>query len=653
MKINYRPEIDGLRAIAVLAVIFYHARINILGYEPFKGGFIGVDIFFVISGYLITSIILKELYHKGTFSFKHFYERRIRRIIPVLLLVTLITLPFGWLYLVPKSLIDYSYSILYSLSFLSNFYFPISGQVYGDTDSLLKPFLHTWSLSVEEQYYILIPIFLIIIFKFFRRYLKIILISGLIISLLLAEYGSRNFPGFNFYLIPSRGWELLSGSILAYFEIKSGHRSYKKIFIKTLPALGIILIFHSIIFFDDKMYHPSFYSISPIIGVCLLIWFTNKDEVITKILSSKLFVGIGLISYSLYLWHYPLFAFVRITNFAEENILNGLLVGIILIILSILSFHFIEQPARNKKIKFKFIYVPIIFFYVFLSIISFNFINKKGFEERFYVSDTYKFSNVENKIKSNKFENEYNYNNYDHRKNVLIVGNSHAEDTLKILSKTNLNKKIYFNLTSFDENTLNFQIIYLYKFLKDKNSLRKIYDEKFLKQLNKQYNNADLILLSSSYSNKDIVFLEELIKLIKSDGKMVLIFDNALLQNKINDLNRLDYYVYKNRKFPNKKELDEIEKNMFKDLKNTKNINLKIEKIAKKNQINLVQRNKLFCNFDKKKCPSITEKGYKIYWDFEHITFEGAEFFAKKIQENKMFLSYLESSLNLSLQIKP
>ena len=112
MKINYRPEIDGLRAIAVLAVIFYHARINILGYEPFKGGFIGVDIFFVISGYLITSIILKELYQKGTFSFKHFYERRIRRIIPVLLLVTLITLPFGWLYLVPKSLIDYSYSIL-------------------------------------------------------------------------------------------------------------------------------------------------------------------------------------------------------------------------------------------------------------------------------------------------------------------------------------------------------------------------------------------------------------------------------------------------------------------------------------------------------------------------------------------------------------
>ena len=134
---------------------------------------------------------------------------------------------------------------------------------------------------------------------------------------------------------------------------------------------------------------------------------------------------------------------------------------------------------------------------------------------------------------------------------------------------------------------------------------------------------------------------------------MVLIFDNALLQNKINDLNRLDYYVYKNRKFPNKKELDEIEKNMFKDLKNTKNINLKIEKIAKKNQIYLVQRNKLFCNFDKKKCPSITEKGYKIYWDFEHITFEGAEFFAKKIQENKMFLSYLESSLNLSRQIKP
>ena len=224
MKLNYRPEIDGLRAIAVVAVIFYHAQITIFGYRFFKGGFIGVDIFFVISGYLITSIILKELLTNGSFSFKHFYERRIRRILPALLFVMLVSLPFAWIYLLPSSFVDFSKSILYSLGFSSNFYFYYSGQQYGAESGLLKPFLHTWSLSIEEQYYILFPIVLLIIYKYFNKYLIQILILGFIISLGLAEWGNRNYPSLNFYILPTRGWELLAGSILAYFEISNGHR---------------------------------------------------------------------------------------------------------------------------------------------------------------------------------------------------------------------------------------------------------------------------------------------------------------------------------------------------------------------------------------------------------------------------------------------
>ena len=193
MKINYRPEIDGLRAIAVVAVILYHTQITILGHSPFKGGFIGVDIFFVISGYLITSIIIKELITTGTFSYKHFYERRIRRILPALLLVMVVSLPFAWIYLTPSSLIDFSKSILYSLGFSSNFYFHYSGQEYGATSGLVKPFLHTWSLSVEEQYYILFPIVLLVTFKYFKKYLIHILILSFVISLGLADWGSRNY----------------------------------------------------------------------------------------------------------------------------------------------------------------------------------------------------------------------------------------------------------------------------------------------------------------------------------------------------------------------------------------------------------------------------------------------------------------------------
>ena len=173
MKLTYRPEIDGLRAIAVGAVILYHAQITIFGHQPFKGGFIGVDIFFVISGYLITSIILKELLTTDSFSFLHFLERRVRRILPVLLLVILVSLPFSWIYLLPNSLVDFSKSILYSLGFSSNFYFHYSGQQYGAESGLLKPFLHTWSLSVEEQYYIFFPVILLIIFRYFRKYLNV------------------------------------------------------------------------------------------------------------------------------------------------------------------------------------------------------------------------------------------------------------------------------------------------------------------------------------------------------------------------------------------------------------------------------------------------------------------------------------------------
>jgi len=247
MKLLHRPEIDGLRAIAVGAVILYHAQITIFGYQPFKGGFIGVDIFFVISGYLITSIILKELVTTGSFSFRHFYERRIRRILPALLFVMLVSFPFVWLYIIlPSNFVDFSKSILYSLGFSSNFYFHYSGQVYGSTNGLLKPFLHTWSLSVEEQFYILFPIVLLITFKYFRKFLIHILILGFLISLGLAEWGSKNHPSFNFYILPTRGWELLAGSILAYFEITKGHRSKNYILNSILPFTGLILIGHSI-----------------------------------------------------------------------------------------------------------------------------------------------------------------------------------------------------------------------------------------------------------------------------------------------------------------------------------------------------------------------------------------------------------------------
>jgi len=431
MKITYRPEIDGLRAIAVGAVILYHAQITIFGYQPFRGGFIGVDIFFVISGYLITSIILNELVTTGSFSFKHFYERRIRRILPALLFVMLASLPFAWMYLLPNSFIDFSKSILYSLGFSSNFYFHYSGQQYGAESGLLKPFLHTWSLSVEEQYYILFPIVLLVTFKYFKNHLLTILVIGLIISLLMADWGSKNYPSASFYFLHTRMWELLAGSILAYFEIKSGHRSKNKTLNLILPSVGVFLIGHSILFFYDKMFHPSFYSLSPIIGVCLIIWFSNKDELITKILSTKLFVGIGLISYSLYLWHYPIFSFARITEFTQGNLFKKLLLGIFIIILSVFSYYFIERPARDKSNRFKFLISLILISISILVIVNINIVQKNGYKDRLSEIFLKNLSEkpltlLKNSDGKNCFDNieECKFNTSSNKK-VYVIGDSH------------------------------------------------------------------------------------------------------------------------------------------------------------------------------------------------------------------------------------
>ena len=382
MKLTYRPEIDGLRAIAVSIVILYHAQITILGHQPFRGGFIGVDIFFVISGYLITSIILKELVTTGSFSFKYFYERRIRRILPPLLFVMLASLPFASMYLLPSSLIDFSKSILYSLGFSSNFFFHYSGQQYDAENGLLKPFLHTWSLSVEEQFYILFPIFLLVTFKYFKKYLLIILFFSFVISLQMADFGSKNYPSATFYFLHTRMWELIVGSILAYFEIILGRRGKHKKLNLILPSVGLILIGHSILFFNEKIFHPSFFTLSPIIGVSLIIWFSNGEEIINKILSSRLFTGVGLISYSLYLWHYPIFSFARMIEITQGDFVKKVILGIVVFILSIFTYFFIEKPARNKKFKFRFIFLLLLLFYFILILVNSTIILKDGYHKR-------------------------------------------------------------------------------------------------------------------------------------------------------------------------------------------------------------------------------------------------------------------------------
>jgi len=346
-KLSYRAEVDGLRAIAIISVILYHAQIVLFGNDWFEGGYIGVDIFFVISGYLITRIILSEFYEKGSFSFLNFYERRARRILPMLCLVIFVSFPFAWQKLLPADVVEYAQSVLASLFFGSNFFFYFSTTEYGADSALLKPFLHTWSLGIEEQFYLVFPCIALIAFKFFRRYFLGILVLFSLLSLLFSEIMSVGNPDLNFYLPFSRFWELAVGSTLAYRELN--HRSEPYSFwTRLLPIIGLSLIIYSILFFDSKTPHPSFHTTVPILGVALIISFASENDLIGKILGSKPFVQIGLISYSAYLWHFPIFAFSRLGVSAHTNY-DKLEWIILTVVLSILSYHVIERPFRSKK----------------------------------------------------------------------------------------------------------------------------------------------------------------------------------------------------------------------------------------------------------------------------------------------------------------
>jgi len=317
MSIKYRPEIDGLRAIAVVSVVLYHAEFVFRGNNPFRGGFIGVDIFFVISGFLITSIILKQV-QDGNYSFKDFYERRARRILPALFAVMAASIPFAWKLMLPQALKEYAGSILSSLFFGSNIWF-WSESSYWDAPSALKPFLHTWSLSIEEQFYVFFPILVLVVWKYAQQYLTSIFIIAFLVSLQMADHGSVANPDATFYLLHSRAWELLAGAVLAKFSIDYGRLSHPFLD-ATMPAVGLFLILNAIFFFNHDMKHPSFMTLLPVLGTVIIIWFANKGELVTDMLSTKVFVGLGLISYSLYLWHFPVFAFARIHDSSQTDL---------------------------------------------------------------------------------------------------------------------------------------------------------------------------------------------------------------------------------------------------------------------------------------------------------------------------------------------
>ncbi|WP_404418465.1 acyltransferase family protein [Marinospirillum sp.] len=333
---KYRSEIDGLRSIAVIPVIFFHA-----GFSLFSGGYVGVDVFFVISGYLITTILIDQI-SAGKFSIVDFYERRARRILPALFFVMLCTIPFAWLWMVPQQFKDFSQALVAISFFASNILFWRKEDYFAPAAEE-NPMLHTWSLAVEEQFYIFFPILLLILWRFGKSpvFYTVLLFSFL--SLLLAEYGWRNHPTANFYLLPTRAWELGVGAISAFLLHGKAVKPNQ-----ILSGLGLLMIAYSIFAFDQTVPFPSVYALVPVIGTALIILFGSKGTYIKKLLSAKILVGVGLISFSAYLWHQPLFALARIRGLDIDNTILMFSLSLASILLAYFSWRYVELPFRKK-----------------------------------------------------------------------------------------------------------------------------------------------------------------------------------------------------------------------------------------------------------------------------------------------------------------
>jgi len=635
--LRYRPEIDGLRAIAVIPVILFHA-----GFKTFSGGFVGVDVFFVISGYLITSIIISDL-AEGKFSLANFYERRARRILPALLFVMAVCVPFAWLWLMPRDMKDFSQSLVAVSTFSSNLLFYIESD-YFDTASELKPLLHTWSLAVEEQYYILFPLFLILTWRLGKRWIIILLALISLLSLSMTQWGALNYPEATFYLLPTRGWEILSGACVAFYLLKRNSISDVLPIKQIISLLGLSMIFYAVFMFDKQTPFPSLFTLVPTVGTILVILFTSKSTIVFNVLSKSLVVGIGLISYSAYLWHQPIFAFTKYLSISKLSMLEMAVLCVAAFPLAYLSWRYIEVPFRKRQVISTNVLtissVTMLMIFIGFGIsghLNNGFIDRSvGIKALHYVPDNRVLQkNSWNILRSisldkdygvdrNTFDNKLWFNLSDRRTPLLIVGNSHSKDLFNVLFNSETAKK-HFQIARYGV-----QLRYL---VEDNHS--------FFSSPN--YKTAQIIMLATKYSGSDVRALKDLIKHIQRDNKRAVLVNNIFEFRQFAWRNLADYEIAKlkttmNLTKDNKRVAKIVNSEYF--IEYTNNItddkrfltdNAEIEDIGKELNVTILDKMDYICSDSDKLCYAIDEEYRKYFFDYGHHTLDGAKFFGKRV----------------------
>jgi peptidoglycan/LPS O-acetylase OafA/YrhL len=538
-KITYRPDIDGLRAIAVTMVILFH-----FWPEMLPGGFVGVDIFFVISGYLITSIIYKQKI-EATFSFKNFYLHRMKRILPAFFAMLIFTYILAFIFLLPDDLKSFVKTTVASAAYYSNFYFMIHAEDYFAHNSLELPLLHTWSLSVEEQYYLLWPIVLSVIVKCTNKKVTYLSMFLIFIASLMFSINGINFNEKEAYFsIFSRIFEFMIGSffgIYLFHKLETAPCKREKSFIyNIIGAFGATLILFSCFYLSENDPFPGYYALFPTIGAIMIIisGSIKKPTFLKRILSNKLLVNVGVISYSLYLFHWPIISYWH--YFSPEkspSLLEGALMLLIVILASFLSYKLIEKPFRYCNIS---LLKCLILYQMlpFVLILSIGFLIKiqDGFPERF----------SKEVLLETKFPGkDYGYNSDDpvtlgDLKNtptkVIFFGDSHGAQFAPFFDQ--FAKKYHFSIEMLFVGGCYPLLDSFNKLLSsDKNLANPIGCAKQINFITEHYNDYDVFILGGFYdryiaedkTTRDFIFLDELRNtidfLIKHHKKVIVIGD--------------------------------------------------------------------------------------------------------------------------------
>ncbi len=572
---SYREDIDGLRTIAVMSVIFFH-------FGCLSNGYLGVDVFLVISGYLITKIIHKEVL-KSEFSIVQFYLRRTRRIIPLVLFVNIIAILIGFVVMLPDDFENLSQSVVATNAFSNNILQFITTSNYWDVVNEFKPLMHTWSLGIEEQFYIIYPIIFLICGSKRVRWILPILLSFTLVSLIMF-FLSNNEPS-KFYLIPYRFFELAIGGLGAFFlKEKIIQHNFKGLFITLLLAIML---------FDLNLPNSFKLFFTIILSISILVSENDKYGISAFILENRLSIGLGKISFSLYMWHQLVLAFARYAFWGKINIYEGIFLLALIIILSILSYRFIEQPFRNKKrigtpkllwvtgVAFLITTGYSLYIYTHAGVVK-DFpeleINKSNVQRNMHSKYNDRIYKLETDFKATK------------KNKVLVIGNSFARDWANILLESSFKDSV--------------DLCYIYDIYKSENT-------------NNKLQKADFVFFSEINRND----LSDIQKKFTVDTSKIWVvgtknfgFNNGIFYN---HQKNQDYYLQRTK----------LEEGFLEN-------NALLRKDWQERYIDLIE-----LNIDAKNTVPVFTPDHKfISQDCRHLTHSGAIYFAKLLESKVNFI---------------